>query len=135
MKERFDFVFSYWIFAWYLLYEVGFISFNPKFALTVGLVHNFFAFILMIYFKNSFMNIFLFLLINLFIKIIPLWRLRNTTIHVKDVHATVILFIIFLLWMDVNGMKYTTFLKKNNYNLTHKQEGGPLTYYFNKYFT
>jgi hypothetical protein len=52
MKERFDFVFSYWIFAWYFLYEVGITVFNPKFALTVGLVHNFIAFILMIYFKE-----------------------------------------------------------------------------------
>ena len=135
MKERFEFVFSYWIFAWYLLYEVGFISFNPKFALTVGLIDNFIAFILMIYFKNSFMNIFLFLLINLFIKIIPLWRLRKTAYKLFDLYATIILFIIFLLWMDVNGMKYTTFLKKNHYNLTHGHEGGPLTYYFNKYFT
>ena len=134
MKERFDFVFSYWIFAWYLLYEIGIISFNPKFALTVGLIHNCFAFILMIYFKNSFINIFLFCLINLFIKIIPLWRLRNTKYHLYDIYATMILFIIYLLWMELNGVNYTTFLENNYYKMTHGGEGGPLTYYFNKYF-
>jgi hypothetical protein len=134
MKERFDFVFSYWIFAWYLLYKLKITLFNPKFALTVGVLHNCIIFILMIYFKNSLINIFLFCLINLFIKIIPLWTLRNMKYQFIDVYATMILFILYLLWMDLNGTSYTTFINNSYYNLTHSGEGGPLTYYFNKYF-
>jgi hypothetical protein len=134
MEERFDFVFSYWIFAWYLLYEFGITSFNPKIALTIGLINNAFAFIIMIYFKNSLINIFLFLLINLFIKIIPLWRLINTKYQLIDIYATMILFILYLLWMELNNIKYTTFMKNNYKRLTNGGEGGPLTYYLNRYF-
>ena len=135
MVERFDFVFSYWIFSWYLLYELGITSFNPKFALTIALFENIIQLCMMFYFKNTIINIIMFCFINLFIKIIPLWRLRNTNYNLIDVYATLILFIVLLLWMDVNDMKYTTFIEKSYYKLTHKKEGGPLTYYFNKYFT
>jgi hypothetical protein len=31
---RFDYVFSYWIFIWYLFYELKWTSYNPKLALS-----------------------------------------------------------------------------------------------------
>ena len=40
ISNRFDFVFSYWIFAWYILYICNIVKYNPKWALTIGLVEN-----------------------------------------------------------------------------------------------
>ena len=37
------------------------------------------------------------------IKILPLWSLQNTTIHNKDIMATIILFIIYNIWLAINN--------------------------------
>ena len=39
-SDRFDFIFSYWIFIWYILYELKIVSYNPKGALVFALVEN-----------------------------------------------------------------------------------------------
>ena len=80
-SNRFDFVFSYWIFLWYILYILKVVIYNPKWALTISLIENTFALALMFFYKNSFINIFFFCFINLFIKILPLWSLRKTNVH------------------------------------------------------
>ena len=45
--NRIDFVFSYWIFLWYILYEFKITQYNPKWALTFGLIENIFAVIIL----------------------------------------------------------------------------------------
>lgn len=42
---RLDYVFSYWIFAWYLLYIAKITKYNPKFVLILGIIENSFTFI------------------------------------------------------------------------------------------
>ena len=37
---RVDLVFSYWIYAWFILYFLNYIKYSPKFALTLGLLDN-----------------------------------------------------------------------------------------------
>ena len=69
-----DTIFSYWIFGWYLLYEFKYIKYSPKLALIIGLISNTILLFLMIIYKNNIINILLFCIVQLFIKIIPLWR-------------------------------------------------------------
>jgi hypothetical protein len=126
-KLRFDFVFSYWIFAWYLLYMLKIVKYNPKWALTIGLIENTFALALMFFYKNSFINIFLFCFINLFIKILPLWTLRKTKYEINGMYSLIILFCIYLLWLKINNFdlknsQWFEYIKKNN-------DPGPFTYY------
>ena len=71
---RIDFIFSYWIFIWYILYELKLTVYNPKLVLWFGLFENLLHLLLMIYYKNSLISIFLFILVDIFIKIIPLWK-------------------------------------------------------------
>ena len=61
-----DLIFSYWILIWYLLYELNIISYNPKFALILAFVANFYNFYFMFYFKRYYM-LFLFIIIVLII--------------------------------------------------------------------
>jgi len=65
MQSRFDFVFSYWIFVWSLLYNNKLVSYNPKFALIIALIANIIKLFTMIYYKNSFIYIVLFILLGL----------------------------------------------------------------------
>ena len=50
-RYRFDLVYSYWIFAWYLLYIFKIIPYNPKLVLIIGVVENFLG-LIFTYFLN-----------------------------------------------------------------------------------
>jgi hypothetical protein len=118
-----DLIFSYWIFAWYLLYEFKYIKYkySPKLALIIGLISNTILLILMIIYKNNIINILLFCVVQLFIKIIPLWRLRNNNIY--DLKSLFILFIIYMIWLFINKTNIFVLNKikmadiKNNINI------------------
>jgi len=100
---RFDFVFSYWIFTWYVLYALRLTTYNPKIALIVGIIHNTGLLLSMFYYKNDWIHIATFCFINLFIKVIPLWTLRNDEYRWKDFYALIVYFMIHLVWLYVNG--------------------------------
>ena len=104
MNIRFDLVFSYWIFLWYLLYEWKFTQYNPKFALVVGLIENFVYLLCMIFYKNTIVNIWLFVIINFFIKILPLYMVRGTSVRKSDIVFSFALFLIYIAWLIVNDV-------------------------------
>ena len=102
MALRFDLVFSYWIYIWYLFYIYRFTSYSPKFALGLGIIDNIIMLALMIYFGSNVKTIFYFILINTLIKVVPFYTLRNEMIRFKDIYFTIILFIIFIIWLHKN---------------------------------
>jgi hypothetical protein len=133
MNYRFDFVFSYWLFAWYILYEFKIVSYNPKIAIIIGIIENILILCLMIYFENSFIYIFLFCFVNTFLKLLPLWSLRNTNYEFKDVYALIKLFIIYLLWLIINNLNLKNSVKDKYYQLKNNKPIAPFTYYIDKY--
>jgi len=132
MIERFDFVFSYWIFAWFILYELKITQYNPKIALIIGLLINVIELSTMIYYKNSFSNIFLFSIINFMLKVVPIWILRKTEYKIIDIYADIGLFIIYLFWLFINNIN----IRRESTNIVdkikHNKPVGPLMYYINK---
>ena len=103
-KSRLDFVFSYWIFLWYLLFILGFKVWNPKLALIIGIIANSIKLIWMMW-NSTIFYLLLFIVINVFIKVIPLLTLWNCPINfVKDSCHLLILFIIYLIWLVLNGL-------------------------------
>ena len=104
-------IFSYWIVLWYLLYELRFVKYNPKFWLIFALVINIFELFVMLYFKRFFMA-FTFLIAITIIKIIPIFLLRNTVIYNKDIMFGLLLFIIYNGWLYYNNYSlYKLFYK------------------------
>jgi hypothetical protein len=91
MPLGFDLVFSYWLFAWFLIYECGGTTYNPKPWFVIGLLENTLLFGTMLYYRNPTKILILFLLINTCIKLIPLWILRNTSFRSSDVIAGLVL--------------------------------------------
>ena len=99
MIPRLDFVFSYWIFAWWLVYAAGFTSFNPKLILILGIIENTIG----LFFLPK-EKILFYLVINLFIKVIPLYLVWNTKIQQRDVVFTFVLFLFYVAWVKLNGV-------------------------------
>jgi hypothetical protein len=98
-----DLVFSYWIYFWFLLYAFKIINYSPKFALIVGVVDNIIMLFLMLYFGTKRKTIFYFILINTFIKVLPLYLLRNENIRMRDIYFTIGLSLLFVLWIHMNS--------------------------------
>jgi hypothetical protein len=95
--QRFDYVFSYWLFLWYLLYEVGVVPFNPLPFLALGGIYNLGQLLL-----GQAANPGLFLFINLFIKILPIYSLRGVPVRMIDIKAGLLYFLVYLGWMYTN---------------------------------
>jgi hypothetical protein len=97
-----DFVFSYWIFAWYILYELKITTFSPKYPIILGLIENIIMFILMIHFGSKIKTLILFIIINICIKVIPLYTLRKETFQIKNIYFLLVLFSIYILWLNIH---------------------------------
>ena len=99
---RVDLVFSYWIYVWYIFYVFNFTKYSPKFPLILGLIDNIIMFGLMLIYGTSRRTIFYFIIINTFIKVLPLYYLRNENIKLSDIYFTTGLFFVFILWLHLN---------------------------------
>lgn len=102
MEPRFEFTFSYWILGWFFLYYFRAIHFNPKIWLIIALLFNIFGKIYRIFFTRltrSWSDNNIFIIITFFIKVIPIWILRDTPFKIVDFFAGIVLFIVFGLWM------------------------------------
>jgi hypothetical protein len=133
MIKRFDFVFSYWVFTWYILYELNLVKYNPEPALIIGLIENIGKLGLMFYYSNSMNNILLFCIINLFIKVIPLWRLRQTEYTMNDILIIPILFIIYIIWLLINNIDLIKIMSRSYDDIKYDKSFGPLMYYILEY--
>jgi hypothetical protein len=134
MSLRIDFVFSYWIFFWYLLYIIKIFKYSPKFALLLGIIENSIMILLMFYYKTSINGILLFMLINFFIKILPYYSLVNERIYLKDIKITALIFLTYCVWIYINGKSIINY-QKNIYNsLIYNKDETPLMHFIKFYF-
>jgi hypothetical protein len=95
--QRFDFVFSYWMFAWYVAYMVGLVPYNPSLFIILGGVVN-----LAEFFTDKIKNPRLFILVNIFIKVLPIVSLIRTPVRPVDIQAGFVYFATYLGWMFIN---------------------------------
>ena len=122
---RFDMVFSYWIFFWYILYILDITTYSPKFALIAGLIENFGLLLLMLTYGTSFVSVFYFIIINTLIKIVPLYYLRNQPLKMKDVAATVFLFMLYAIWLYINKQTLVANFRLTYVSLLYNQHKTP----------
>ena len=104
-KYRIDFIFSFWIFAWFLLYIFGHTTFSPFFVLILGIIHNVSYFIKNMFNKSKISSQIIFVVGNIVLKIMPTIYLiskKDTHISFEDIIFTTILFIVHLIWLKIN---------------------------------
>lgn len=124
-RMRFDLVFSYWIFMWYLLYILKFVNYSPKFAIMIGIIENIALLIFMSLNGANRRTIGYFILVNTFIKLLPFYTLRHDTIRVKDIQATGVLAIIYVGWIFLNNQSITRNYKLVYDSLTQNKDTMP----------
>jgi len=132
MQKRFDLVFSYWIFFWFLLYIFKFVTYNPKFMLILGLIENLILFIFMVYYGSNYKTLVYFIIINLFIKLLPYYSIRKTTIQYRDIYASLVLFLIYCVWLYINGIEVIKYENKIFQSLIHNKNQTPGLFLLNK---
>jgi hypothetical protein len=125
-EDRFDFVFSYWIFFWYICYELRITKYNPIFAFLFGVLENIGVLLLMIYYKNSYDHLLLFCFIVFVFKIIQLCTLRNTSYSWKDIYVIFVYFLVYILWLFFNHVNFTSFNNNQLNNIKNNKPLGPL---------
>ena len=129
---RADLVFSYWIYAWFILYELQIIEYSPKFPLILGIIHNLIMLIFMLLYGTSRRTIFYFIVINTLIKVIPLYYLRNEPIKLNDIYFTSGLFLLFVFWLHLNEQSLVGNIKLIHDSLLYGKEQTPFMALLNK---
>lgn len=123
---RFDFVFSYWIFAWYLLYMAKIVQPSPKLVILLGIIENTALLLGMILYGSNLRTISSFILINTFIKLLPYYSLRREKIQSSDWKPTVIVFLLYCCWLYFNKEDLTGNYKKVFDSLIHNRADTPM---------
>ncbi len=129
---RGDLVFSYWIYVWYLLYIFKFIKYSPKLALIIGLIYNIIMLLMMLLYGTSSRTIFYFIIINTFIKVIPLYYLRNETIKINNIYFIFSLFLVFIIWLQINKKNLVGNIKLIHDSLLYGKDKTPFIAFINK---
>jgi hypothetical protein len=132
---RADLVFSYWIYVWFILYIFKITIYSPKFALVLGVIDNFIMLILMFLYGTSSKSITYFIIINTFIKVLPLYYLRNQNLKWSDIYFTFGLFIIFILWLHLNQQSLVGNLKLVHDSLLYDKGATPFLAFIKKFET
>ena len=79
----------------------------------------------MVYYKNSILYLFLVCLgIGLF-KLIPMWRLRYTSIRWRDVYMTFVIFIVYILWLIINHFEFKRYITDAYNNIKNNKPSTP----------
>ena len=99
MTPRFDFVSTYWILAWWVLYYTRLTTFNPKLFLIAGILVNMFE-----VFRVQVESRALYLLIGVGLtKVLPLVLIWNSTTSMRDLVFGFFVGLVYLSWMKLNN--------------------------------
>ena len=121
MTRRFDFVFSYWMFAWYVVYMVGLVPYNPfPFLVVAGIVN------LTSLLRGRIQDPKMFVFVNFFIKVLPIVSLMKVPVRPVDIQAGFVYLVTYLVWMFINKEDFlkvrtplTDFIKDKYPSLTN----------------
>lgn len=116
-------LYSHWIFLWFLLYYFKIISANPTYFLIIAFIIILFGFFILIFLKASFINLFTFLLYNIFIKLIPILLISNFTYNLYHIIFGCYIYILYLLYMIFSKKNPFDYYKKL-IEIFHKSKEG-----------
>lgn len=96
-----DLVLSYWILVWFVLYYNKLTKYSPVFLLYVGFWENLAMLTIMILYKVELFRIVVFVIVNTFIKVVPLFLLRERTIVWDDIYVSIVVVTIYGIWVYI----------------------------------
>jgi hypothetical protein len=136
-ESQFDLTYSYWIFAWFLLFYFGYTTYNPNIWLIIASIENLSALLIGIYNNQPLLRTVMFIVINFFIKVVPIYLLWNTPYRLEDFIAGIHLLLIYLLWCLIRLGSINNMIQyaKNIYNANlHNKPSTPLITFLAKWY-
>ena len=127
---RIDFIFSYWIFAWYLLYMTRITIYSPKLVLIIAVIEALFSYMILKT-MNNFTRVSMVIMIGC-IKIIPLISLWREPIIKRDIWVLISIFIIYNIWLGIHGETILSIYKKIQVLLNNNTTELPFMYLLSK---
>ena len=112
MLIRPDFIFSNWMFVWFILYWFKITQYNPKAVFILGIIENIITVFLAIYYKTRAIYIFYFLGVIVFLKAFLLYLIWNTCFSMKDYIATILVTLVYLTWLHLNNTNVVDLYRK-----------------------
>jgi hypothetical protein len=102
-----DLLFSYWIFAWFLVYYIAPLSWkidSPRLIFCIALIENLTTWILLLVYGATFSISITYLLVIILIKGIPLWIMRKDDIHwTRDLGVLIFIFLVYNLYLWIRS--------------------------------
>ena len=102
-NKRPDYILSYWILIWFLLYIGKIVPYNPKPIFIFALCFAVFQIVIMFAYKKSFKYILAFVLANILIKALPFYFLYNTKVVKQDYYAIGLVVFVYIAWLKINN--------------------------------
>lgn len=134
------FLFSYWIFFWFILHILNIITFNPFIILIIIYIFTFIGFIYILIKKSSLKNLIKYFFINIFLKFLFILFLK-TDYTINDINFGILLYLIYLLIMLIFNVNPIIIYKKiiNSYINDEKYNNNSIISriydnIYNKYF-
>jgi hypothetical protein len=100
------------------------VPYNPKFIIILGILHN--LAILGIKIKYKSQSILFFILAMTFLKVIPLATIYHTTISTQDILASLVLFIIYIIYIQLQEKNVLGFFNLNLKNIIDDKDNTPI---------
>jgi hypothetical protein len=89
--------------------------------------------LIMLYYNNDWIHIATFCFINTFLKVIPLWTVRNDPYRWKDFYALAVYFMIFVVWIFINGQLHAKGMENGLQDIKENRPAGPFMQLVDKY--
>ena len=110
-------IFSYWIFTWYLLYIGNYTTYSPKIAFILAILYILGIVVYLLYYKifyyiGKYETILYYFVIQLLIKIIPLYTIWKDKYKTEDFVFLCYLFLLYNIWLYLQN--------KNVFQITDK---------------
>ena len=127
-----DYLFSYWIFAWFILFILSMKStfikthFNPRFALLVALFANIMSFMYFLFHNATILVLLKYILVIILFKIIPLFLLRKEKVRwFNEISIAVIVFIMYFVYIESNNVHLHDVIEQTAINILHDTNNTP----------
>jgi hypothetical protein len=116
-NTRLDLLLSYWILFWYLLYITGIITSSPKLIIILEIILLPVLYFIHLSTQQSInKHIIIIIIIQLFIKLIPLYTLRDEEIdYSTDIRRIIVIVLLYLLWIYLNNKSLNDLYIKHHY--------------------
>ncbi len=134
-RIRIDFIFSYWILGWFILYITKMVKTPPTILVYLGTLFNTYELLYLIYLRSPVYNLIKFFIILVLFKLIPLYFVWNHPITIYEIKATIIVVLLYFIWIYANGYTFESIYYKllNGYSKGGHEKTIVSSFYDNVY--